>query len=201
MSEFLARHGAHLVVLGGPVVVLAGLFLMLELTRPDRTRRSANLWTWLLALTWAAVATVHLTVIAEHFREAVALGIFFLILSVAQYSYAVTVIRRASTRVLLIGMAASTAVILLWTYTRVVAIPFGIGPREPVETADLTATLLEVGTVVLTALALSSRARVRSTAGYTRSRRSVRGTSPSASTSHSSGTARSDQPRLDASWR
>lgn len=185
MSEFLARHGAHIIVLGGPIVVLAGLFAMLELTRPDRPRRTLNVWIGLLALTWAAVATTHLTIIAEHFREAIVLGTFFLFLSVAQYSYAIAVLFRPTTRLLLFGMAANASVILLWIYTRVVAIPFGIGAREPVGTADLIATGLEAATIVLAAIALSSRGRLRSTDGYTRSRRSAHGRSPSASTSHS----------------
>lgn len=161
MSEFLSRHGAHIVVLGGPVVVLVALFAMLELTRPDRPRRDSGVWTWLLALTWAAVATTHLTVIAEHFREAAVLGIFFLVLSIAQYGYATAVILRSSTRLLVIGFAMNLSVILLWTYTRVVAIPFGLGPREPAEAADLTATALEVATLVLTGIVLHrSRAAV-----------------------------------------
>lgn len=162
MSGFLARHGAHILVLGGPVVLLAGLFAMLELTRPNRPRTSSNISTRLLALAWAAVATTHLAVIAEHFHESALLGAFFLFLCLAQYSYAIAVILRPSKRLLLIGMVANMSVVLLWSYTRVVAIPFGLGPREPVGTVDLTATALEIGTLVLTWIALHSS---RATAG------------------------------------
>ncbi|MGN6162033.1 MAG: hypothetical protein ACTHOG_10070 [Marmoricola sp.] len=154
MSDFLARHGGHIIGLGGPLVLLVGLFATLELTRPDRTRRAPGLSTWLLALMWAAVATIHLTVIGEHFGESAALGTFFLILTLIQYGYALAALLRPTKRLLLMGMVANTAVVLLWTYTRVVEIPFGLGEREPVGAVDLTATVLEVGTVALTVLVL-----------------------------------------------
>ena len=154
MSGFLARHGAHILVLGGPVVLLAAMFAMLELTRPDRTRRSSSVLTRLLALTWAAVATTHLTIIREHFAESAVLGSFFLMLSLAQYGYAAAVLLRPSRRLLIVGMVTNLSVVLLWTYTRVVAIPFGLGPREPVGTVDLVATALEIVTVALTSIAL-----------------------------------------------
>lgn len=154
MSGFLARHGAHIVVLGGPIVLLAGLFAMLELTRPGRTRTRSSASTRLLALTWAAVATTHLTIIGEHYEESAVLGTFFLVLSLAQYGYAVAVLIRANTQLLVVGMIANASVVLLWVYTRVVAIPFGLGPREPIGTVDMVATGLEVATVALTLIAL-----------------------------------------------
>ena len=157
MSGFLARHGAHILVLGGPLVLLAGLFAMLELTRPDRSRRRPAVSTRWLALAWAGVATVHLAVIAEHFEEAVALGVFFLLLSLAQYAYALAVILRTTDRLLLVGLVTNMAVILLWAYTRAVAVPFGLGPREPAGAADLAATGLELCTVVQTWVVLRRR--------------------------------------------
>lgn len=154
MSGFLARHGAHIIVLGGPVVLLAAMFAMLELSRPDRTRTSTSVTTRLLALGWAAVATTHLAVIREHFGESALLGTFFLGLSLAQYSYAIAMLLRATRRLLIVGMIANLSVVLLWAYTRVVAIPFGLGSREPVGSVDLAATGLEVGTVALTLIIL-----------------------------------------------
>jgi hypothetical protein len=163
MSEFLARHGAHIVVLGGPAVLLAGMFGMLELTRPGRSARGSGAPTRLLAFAWAAVATIHLAVIEEHFEESALLGAFFLLLSLAQYGYAAAVVLRASTRLLLVGVVANLSVILLWSYTRVVAVPFGLGGREPVGAADLAATVLELSAVALTWVVLHrSGAAVRS---------------------------------------
>lgn len=162
MTGFLARHGAHILVVGGPVVLLAGLFAALELTRPDRHSRSPGASTTLLALAWAAVATVHLAVIREHFEEAAALGAFFSILSLAQYAYALAVILRSSDRLLLVGLVTNMSVVLLWAYTRAVAVPFGLGPREPAGAADLAATALELCTVVQAWVVLRRR---RSDAG------------------------------------
>ncbi|MCX6398680.1 MAG: hypothetical protein NTX33_01950 [Propionibacteriales bacterium] len=153
-SEFLADHGAHVLVLGGPVVVLAGLFAMLELTRPDRPRRGADGSISWLALTWAAAGTLHLAVIAEHFEESALLGSFFVLLSLAQYGYAFAVILRSSRRLLLLGLVANMSVVLLWAWTRAVSVPFGLGPREPAGVLDLAATGLELGAVVLTWIAL-----------------------------------------------
>lgn len=153
-NEFLADHGAHILVLGGPFVLLVGLFAMLELTRPDRPERRADVSTRWLALTWAAVATIHLAVIAEHFEESALIGVFFLLLSLAQYGYAVAVSLHAGRRLLLVGLVANLSVVLLWAWTRAAAIPFGLGPREPAGAADLVATALELGTVALTWIAL-----------------------------------------------
>lgn len=156
MSEFLARHGAHIIVLGGPIVVLAGMFVVLELTKPERARARQTVLTRVLALAWAAVATTHLTVIKEHFGESPVLGSFFLVLSLVQYGYAVALLVHVTRRLLVLGLIANTSVILLWTYTRVVAIPFGLGGREPVGAVDLLATALEIGTVVVTLLVLTT---------------------------------------------
>lgn len=141
-------------MLGGPFVLLAGLFGLLELTRPNRAPRAPGVPTTLLGLAWAAAATTHLTVIGEHFHESSLLGAFFLLLSLAQYAYALAVSFHSSQRLLLAGLAANLSVLLLWAYTRTIALPFGIGPRESVGAADLTATTCEVVAVVLTWIAL-----------------------------------------------
>jgi hypothetical protein len=173
VSEFLARHGAHVVVLGGPIVLLAGLFASLELTRPDRTRRRSGVATRLLAVTWAAAATTHLAVIAEHYAESAVLGTFFLVVSAVQYGYAVAVVVRATRRLLVVGMVANLSVVLLWAYTRVVAIPFGLGEREPVGAVDLLATAFEVGSVALTLTVLRRSSPVQNASRPDRSTRSM----------------------------
>lgn len=153
-SELLADHGAHALMLVGPLVVAAGLFTMLELTGPDRPGKGRKLVLGWLALTWAAAATIHLAVIAEHLEESAALGVFFLLLSLAQYAYAVAVVVRGTGGLLRLGLAFHVAVVLLWAYSRTVALPLGLGPREPVGVADLVATVLELGALVLTWAAL-----------------------------------------------
>lgn len=153
-SEFLTHHGAHILMLGGPAVLLAGMFTMLELTRTDRPTRGSDVTTWWLALTWAAAAAIHLAVTPEHFAKSPLLGAFFLLLGLAQCGYAVALVLGASRPLLAVGLVANLSVVLLWASTRLVGVPFGLGPREPAGAADLLATALEIGAVVLTWVAL-----------------------------------------------
>lgn len=148
-TEFLAHHGAHILMLAGPVVLLVGLFAMLELTRPGRPPRRADAPPVWLALTWAAAAAIHLAVTPEHWADSALLGAFFLLLGLAQCGYAVALVLGASRRLLLAGLVANLAVVLLWAWTRTVALPVGLGPREPAGALDVVATALELGAVVL----------------------------------------------------
>jgi hypothetical protein len=138
-------------MLVGPLLVLAALALLLHLTRPGRPvhhrrRRWQNAG---VALAWAGAAIVHLTIIGEHFEESLALGWFFALLCLMQFAYAATAWIRATPHLLAVGVAASAAVVTLWTYTRTVNIPFGLGSREPVGVVDLIATGLEIVAIVL----------------------------------------------------
>lgn len=154
LSGFLAHHGAHLLLLGGPVVLLAAMFTALELTRPGRTTSSPDVLRWWLAPVWAAAAAIHLAVVGEHLEESALLGAFFLVLGAAQCAYAVAVVVRVHRRLLLVGLTVNLAVVLLWVCTRTVGIPFVEGSPEPVGPADLVATVLELATVVLSWIAL-----------------------------------------------
>lgn len=153
-NDFLLHHGSHLLMLASPLVLLAGMFTVLELTRPDAPVRAPVVATWWLALASAAAAAIHLAVVVEHFEESVVLGAFFLVLGAAQAGYAAAVLLRPGRRLLVIGLASTGAVVLLWLYTRTVGVPLGLGPRERVEAADLLATMLQLGAMLLTSIAL-----------------------------------------------
>ncbi|MCU1587316.1 MAG: hypothetical protein JWN31_809 [Frankiales bacterium] len=154
MSEFLTRHGAHLIVMGGPAVLLAGMFAALHLDGRVQQRPARSRLTALLALCWIGSATVHLLVIREHFEEAAVLGAFFLVVCVIQYGYAVALALAESRQLLVLGLLANIGMIGLWTYTRTASVPFGLGPREALGAADVTATAFEAVAVVLAAAAL-----------------------------------------------
>lgn len=158
-SGFIAHQSAHVLMLGWPLVLLAGMFAALELTRADRPTRPSVLPTAWLAGPWAAAASIHLAVAPEHFAASVLLGVFFLLLGVVQCGYAVAVVVRTSRGLLVLGLVINVSVVLLWAYSRAVAVPLGLGPREPVGAADLLATTLEVGAAVLTWIALRSDGR------------------------------------------
>lgn len=149
MSSLLQRHAAHTIMLGGPLLLLGGMLLALHLTRPDRVRPPLLVPTypWLLVtvvVCWVGAAAVHISVIRSHFHEALALGLFFVGIGAVQIGYAAALWHRP-TRVLLgLGLAANCSIVTLWLYTRLVAVPFGLGAREPVGVADVTATCLEL---------------------------------------------------------
>ncbi len=153
-NTFLLHHGSHLLMLASPLVLLACMFTVLELTRPDAPARAPVVATWWLALVSAAAAAIHLAVVVEHLGESVVLGAFFLALGAAQGGYAAAVLLRPGRRLLVIGLVSTGAVVLLWAYTRTVGVPFGLGPREPAQAADLVATALQVGAMLLTSMAL-----------------------------------------------
>jgi hypothetical protein len=72
----------------------------------------------------AAAGAIHLVVAPEHFEEALRLGLFFVVLGVAQLGFAVAL--RASLRAWVITAAvlAHLAVIVLYIATRTVDLPF-----------------------------------------------------------------------------
>jgi hypothetical protein len=153
--SFLARHGGHVLVLGGPLVLMAGMLALLHLGDPSRVRTvrpRAGLLP--LALCWWASGLIHLLVIGEHFEEAFVLGVFFLVLAAVQFAYALAVVRAPTAQLLLGGLLANVAIIVLWAYTRTVDVPFGLGGREAAGPLDVAATVVEVLAVVLGARAL-----------------------------------------------
>lgn len=162
MSSFLTRHGAHLIVMGGPFVLMAAMFAALQLDGRPRQRPSGSRLAAPLALCWVGAATTHLLVIREHFDEAWVLGLFFLVLSAIQYAYALALALTESRQVLVLGLLANLGVLALWAFTRLASLPFGLGRREPVGAADVIATAFEAVAVVLAGAALR---RLRSAGG------------------------------------
>ncbi len=161
MSGFFAQHGAHLIVMGGPFLLIAGMFAALHLDGKAQWRGDRSQLGALLALCWVASSTIHLLVIGEHFEQALVLGGFFLVLSFIQYGYAVAITLAESRQLLVLGLLANVGLVGLWAYTRTVSAPFGLGPREHLGVADVTATAVEAVAVVLAGAAL----RRRSSAG------------------------------------
>lgn len=178
MTTFLAQHAAHLIMFGGPLLVLGAMMLRLHLTDPARVARRPprSRLILVLAATWVAAAGVHLSVTPEHFREATLLGVFFLLLAGVQVTYAVALLRRPEQKLLLAGMVTNAAVIALWLWSRTISVPFGIGGREAVGATDLACTVIEAVSLALSVILLrktpaacrpdtTSKHAVRRTAG------------------------------------
>lgn len=126
----------------------------------------------LAAVCVAVAGVIHLWVAAEHFGEALRLGLFFVVLGVAQLGFAVALRAALQTRVVVAAVLAHLAVITLYVATRTVDLPFvpvhdhvthlpiartignGVpvfpGSRiEEVATLDLVCLGAELGAVVL----------------------------------------------------
>ena len=112
-----------------------------------------------VAAACAVAAVVHALVAPEHFAESALYGWFFVTTAVAGIGYAVAVVVRPSGRLLLGGAAANAAVVGLWLFTRVVAVPLGpgAGQTEPFGVLDLVASGAELVAVAAAVLALRRR--------------------------------------------
>jgi len=116
---------------------------------PSRTFTPAREAVVLLAACSAAASAIHASVCAEHFKEAVAFGVFFVIAATLQAAWALLVIQRPTRRVLIAAAVGNTAVIMLWLLTRTTGLP--IGPEtwrpETITTPDVLTTLAELAIV------------------------------------------------------
>jgi hypothetical protein len=105
-----------------------------------------------------AVALVHGSVMATHFREYWLFGLFFAIVTPLQLAWAELVRRRPEDRLLLaVGAAGNLAVVMTWTLSRTVGLPLGperfeaeaLGVKDGLATADELAIALLVGLLLL----------------------------------------------------
>jgi hypothetical protein len=99
-----------------------------------------------VALASVGCSVTHAAVGPEHFHEATAFGVFFLVASALQAAWAVLIARRADRRLLAIGAAGNAAILVLWAVTRTVGLPIGpeVWHPEAVTAPDLFASLLEL---------------------------------------------------------
>jgi len=161
----LGGHALHVLVFGGPSVLLVGWVGVKKIRRrlPPVTR--ADLPALGAAAASLAAAVVHALVCPEHFREAFLYGLFFLVVAVAQLSWSSAILlTRHRQTLLLAGATSNLGVIALWAYTRLVGVPIGPGrgATETVGVSDLLATACELAVVVLAVVAVR-RMRPRQT--------------------------------------
>jgi hypothetical protein len=119
---------------------------------------------------------IHTAVIAEHFTEWWAEGVFFLALSMLEGGLAAALLLRPARPICQAAVLASIATIAVWAWSRTTGLPIGpeAGYPEAVGRADTVATLLEA----LTALALApailpTRLPARPPLGATRTHRAT----------------------------
>jgi hypothetical protein len=114
---------------------------------PPPAARDSSTWRGLALGSSVAAAGAHAAVFPHHLEEAWYLGLFFLVVTLAQAAWACLVLLDATDdRLLLAGIAGSLALVALWTVSRSVGLPFGLG-REPVGGWDIACAVWELAVV------------------------------------------------------
>jgi hypothetical protein len=123
--------------------------------RPARWRAAPRpqLERWLpvgLAVLSAAAGGIHFAVTKVHFEEYRLFGLFFLALGIWQVLWALLETTGPSRILHLRGAETNVLVVLIWAVSRTVGLPIGPHPGrpEPIGSADVISTLLEVALVI-----------------------------------------------------
>jgi hypothetical protein len=110
----------------------------------SREARDSSLWRGLAVGSSVAAAGAHAAVFPHHLEEAWFVGLFFLVVTLAQAAWACLVTLDATdNRVLVAGIAGSAGLIALWAVSRTLGLPLGLG-REPVGGWDIACAVWEL---------------------------------------------------------
>jgi hypothetical protein len=109
-----------------------------------------------MAVASVCAAVPHAAVTADHFRESLWYGTFFLVAAASQLGLAGCLLTRPARAVVRAGVAGSVLVLALWLVTRAIGIPVGPdrGTAEPLGLLDGISTVAGICVAVLGVLAL-----------------------------------------------
>jgi hypothetical protein len=143
----VTRHLPHLLMLVLPLLVFVGVFGLQWRAAADE-QLPAPLWA--MVATTVGAASIHGAMTAHHAREAALLGWAMAVMAVVQLAWAVAVLFVPVRRTVEVGVVGNLSVVVLWAWTRLVGVPFGItgGVRQRIGVWDATCTLLEVVAVL-----------------------------------------------------
>ena len=137
-----------------PMVLFAGILGIQWRVSSDEPLASPL---WGMSGMTALAGFVHGGVTAHHAHEAALLGWAMAAMCAAQLTWAVWLLFSPSLRVIEVGVVGNLAIVVLWTWTRLVGIPFGLagGLRQRIGPWDATCTVAEVAALLagLTVLA------------------------------------------------
>jgi hypothetical protein len=100
------------------------------------------------ALASVTAAAIHGAVGPEHFREALRLGLFFVLICAVQLFLAATLLRRPTRAMVTACISINAGTVLLWILTRTCGLPFHLAEIEPfgvLDTVSSAAELVAVG--------------------------------------------------------
>jgi hypothetical protein len=145
-----------------PLVVFAGVFA-LQWRSASEERLPWPLWAMAAATTGAGA--VHAAMTGHHARLAAPLGWAMAVFAVGQLGGVVWLLIRPVRRTVEVGVWGNLGVVVLWAWTRLVGLPFGVegGQRERLGLWDGTSTLLEAAAVLAGLVWVSTQARVSAT--------------------------------------
>ncbi|MCU1600272.1 MAG: hypothetical protein JWO22_981 [Frankiales bacterium] len=144
----VTHHLAHLVMMLVPFAVFAGV-LGVQWRLSSDVALPAPVWAMVGGT--AGAGAIHGAMTGHHLHEAPLLGWAMAAMCVGQLGWCLWVLFAPSARLVEIGVLGNLAVVVLWAWTRLVGLPFGVagGLRQRIGPWDLTCTLLEVGAVLL----------------------------------------------------
>jgi hypothetical protein len=113
--------------------------------RPDVGATQVESVAFLIAGVSFVAGVIHIAASIDHYREFPLYTPVFALIAAFQIAWAVTITRRCSRRVLILGVAVNLAIIGLWVASRTVGVPIASRPWVPeaIGTADVMATLAE----------------------------------------------------------
>lgn len=120
-------------------------------TRTAAVDHVRTFWLPLAVVSSAAAAGVHAAVGPVHFREGLALGMFFVVAALAQIGWSFAMVIRPSHTLLVAAVAGNSAVLLLWVVTRTIGLPGFLPGPEAVGLWDVCSGLWEVAVVLAAA--------------------------------------------------
>ncbi len=148
MNHEVISYAALAAVLASPVVALflqhSTRWIFLGGAGTDvAADRPLTIALGLLAL---GAAAIHFAVMPQHFEEFWASGVFFLVVASFQLVTGLAFVRGPSRAVALVGSIVNAGVVLVWLWSRLVAVPSGphAGSVEPFGTADVIASAFEI---------------------------------------------------------
>jgi hypothetical protein len=163
VANAVSRHAVHLILFAVPVGAVCVAVAWQELRARIAAARSTaapsarettparrSEWCWIGAAGLVVAGAIHAAVAPEHFEESLAFGVFFALLTAAQWLTAAAWLHRPTPAVVRTIGLGSAAVVVLWIVSRTTGLPAGPTPWQPerLGQADLLSTGFELLTCV-----------------------------------------------------
>jgi hypothetical protein len=118
----------------------------MQATIPESRTGSAGTLPLSMAVMSLGAAAIHFAVMGSRFEEYVWFGVFFAVAAWYQALWAIAIVATPTRQRLVGGLSMNLVIIGVWLVTRTAGVPIGSEPGEvePIGTADLVATVLQV---------------------------------------------------------